>query len=180
MFKKYIPIVIPLLVLIFFIGKYIYMMPKFDEGVFAPDFEAQTLSGEPFTLSNLQGNYVLLDFWGTWCGPCMQEMPNLKKLHQKHYGKKFKSADNFEIVSIALEKAGTESRWEKTIKRKELVWTHHIFDAVTNFRFLDAPIASQIYGVKEVPTKYFIDPKGQVLGVNLPFEEIDQILMADQ
>lgn len=171
MFKKYGTLFLLIAVLGFFVGKYLYMKPKFNDGERAPDFTAQTIEGESLSLKDLRGKYVLIDFWGTWCGPCMQEVPDLKKMYAQ-----FGQTDNFEMVSIALEKEGTEARWQKAIQRLGLNWENHIFDAVTNFKFLDAKIASETYGVKEVPTKYLVDPDGFVIGVNLPFEEMSQIL----
>ena len=176
MLKKYSFPILVLLVVGFFFGKYLYMQPKFINGEVAPDFTAQTLSGENLTLSKLQGNYVLLDFWGTWCGPCRKEIPEVKKLYANYHDKAFTDAQNFEIVSIALEQEGSEARWEKAVGSLGLNWDYHIFDGVSNFKFLDAPIASETYGVKEVPTKYLINPDGYIMGVNLPFEEIHALL----
>ena len=176
MLKKYSTLFLLVAVVGFFVGKHLYMKPKFNGGETAPSFTAKTISGENLSLKNLQGKYVLIDFWGTWCGPCMQEVPDLKKMYAKYHGKQFKNANNFEVVSIALEKEGTEARWQKAIQRLGLNWEYHIFDAVTNFKFLDAKIASETYGVKEVPTKYLINPDGYIMGVNLPFEEMDMML----
>lgn len=172
MLKKYLFSILLLLALGFFVGKYFYMQPKFINGEVAPQFEAQLISGENMKLSDLKGKYVLLDFWGTWCAPCRKEIPEVKALYKKHHNK------GFEVVSIALEGAGkrTEERWRKAVASLGLDWKYHIFDPVTNFKLLDAKISSQLYGVKEVPTKYLLNEKGQIIGVNLPFEEMDKIL----
>ena len=63
----------------------------------APDFEATTLDGKPFKLSSLRGKVVLVDFWATWCAPCVAELPNIKKLHDQH------SADGLVVVSVSFD-----------------------------------------------------------------------------
>ena len=161
-----------------FFGKKAFMSPKYSDGEMAPDFETTLIDGQAFTLSNLRGNYVLIDFWGTWCGPCRVEFPKLKALHDKYHDKQFKDAKNFHIVGIALEREGERSldRTKRSIKSLGLNWDYHIFDPVTNFKLLNAEIATGLYGVREVPTKYLIGPEGNIIGVNLPFEEIEKIL----
>lgn len=161
-----------------FFGKQVFMAPKYSDGEMAPDFETTLIDGQPFSLSDLKGNYVLLDFWGTWCGPCRVEFPKLKTLHQKYHDAEFKDADNFHIVGIALEREGANSmdRTKRAINSLGLNWDYHIFDPISNFKLLNAKIATGLYGVREVPTKYLIGPEGNIIGVNLPFEEIEMIL----
>lgn len=144
-------------------------IPKFSGGQEAPNFSAKTLYGEDFSLSKFEGQFVLLDFWGSWCPPCRKENPELVNLYNKHNGKKYKQATNFQIVSIAVE---TNKRaWENAIQRDGLVWKHHIS---TLKRFKD-PIVEQ-YGVKEIPTKYFVGPDFKIIGVNWTVDEIDKYL----
>lgn len=150
-----------------FIGYKIYIMPKYGDGEKVPSFTTTLISGKSFSLEDIKGQYVLLDFWGSWCGPCRAESPDLVKLHQNYYGKNFKDANGFEIVSVAIET--NESRWKNAIKKDQLNWPHHI---VQLDRF-DGPIAKQ-YGVKEIPTKYLLDTDGSVLMVNPSFSELDE------
>jgi len=154
------------LAVIGFIGYKIYKMPKFSDGEKVPSFTTTLINGDAFSLSELNGNYVLLDFWGSWCGPCRVESPDLVKLHKKFYGKKFIDADGFDIVSVAIET--NEERWKNAIQKDYLNWPHHI---VQLDRF-EGPIATQ-YGVKEIPTKYLLDSDGAVLMVNPSFDELD-------
>lgn len=162
--------IILLLIPAYFVGKALYMMPRYSDGEQAPAFKAQLLSGEQFELSDLKGKYVLLDFWGTWCGPCRAEIPNVKKIYEKYHDK------GLEVVSIALENQRSEKRWRSAVSSLGLNWDYHIFDPVTSFKFLDAKISSDLYGVKEVPTKYLLNDQGQIIGVNMPFEEMNRIL----
>lgn len=151
------------------VGQYIYKMPKFSEGEVAADFTIR----DDLKLSDLKGNYVVLDFWGSWCGPCIGEFPKLKQLYANYNGKQFTDASNFEIVGVAVET--NERRWRAALERFNLVWPHQTMDKATSLRFFDSPIAAS-YGVKEVPTKFLIDPEGNIIAVNPPFEEIEKLL----
>lgn len=153
------------LVILGFVGYKVYQLPKFSDGEIAPGFQAQLIDGNNFTLSDLNGSYVLLDFWGSWCGPCRIESPDLVKLHNTFNGKSFSDAKGFEIVSVAIET--NEKRWKKAIDADKLNWPHHIVQ-LDRFK---GPIATE-YGVREIPTKYLIDTKGEILMVNPTFKEL--------
>lgn len=151
------------------VGKHLYMQPNFSSGETATDFQIN----ESTKLSDLKGNYVLLDFWGSWCGPCIAEFPKLKGLYAQYHDKQFTNASNFEIVGVAVETS--EQRWTTALKRFNLNWPLQKMDKATSLRFFDSPIAKE-YGVKEVPTKCLIDPQGNIIAVNPPFEEIVALL----
>ena len=148
-----------------FIGYKIYQMPKFGDGEVAPGFQAELIDGKSFSLSDLNGSYVLLDFWGSWCGPCRKENPDLVKLHKTFNGKSFSDAKGFEIVSVAIET--NEKRWKRAIEKDQLNWPHHIVQ-LDRFK---GPIALE-YGVREIPTKYLLDTKGEILMVNPTFAKL--------
>ena len=158
--------VLIVLALLGFVGYKIYQMPKFDDGEMAPGFQAQLLDGKDFALSDLRENYVLLDFWGSWCGPCRKENPDLVKLYDQFSGKSFTDAKGFEIVSVAIET--NERRWKNAIKKDMLDWPYHIVQ-LDRFK---SPIALE-YGVREIPTKYLLDTKGEILMVNPSFDKLN-------
>lgn len=145
--------------------------PSFDAGEKAPEIEATLIDGTPFSLSGLEGKYVLLDFWGSWCAPCRKEIPALKTLYNDFHGKSFKNADDFEIVSIALEKSDRYTR--QLIEQEGLIWPYHIIE---ESRIVMMSSLAQIYDVKELPTKFLINPEGQLMGTDLPIDEIRRIL----
>lgn len=148
-----------------FIGYKVYKLPKFSDGEVAPGFQAELINGDDFALSDLNGKYVLLDFWGSWCGPCRRENPDLVKLHNAFNGKSFIDAEGFEVVSVAIET--NEARWKSAIAKDNLNWPYHIVQ-LDRFK---GPIALE-YGVREIPTKYLLDTKGEILMVNPAFEEL--------
>ena len=148
-----------------FIGNYFYRLPKYESGEKALDFSSTLLSGDTFSLSQLRGSYVLLDFWGSWCGPCRKENPDLVNLYNEMKDQKFKAAGSFHIVSIGIETK--KDNWENAIEKDGLIWPYHIGEMD---RF-SGKIA-KLYGVREIPTKYLINPEGVILSVN---EDISQI-----
>lgn len=165
--------VLPLFLLCFVVGKYLYKMPKFNDGERSPNFEWTLPSGEKSDLTKLEGKYVLIDFWGSWCGPCRAEFAPLSELFKKYNNTKFKSANGFDIVGVAVEKK--ERSMNAVIKKYDFKWQNHVFDKVNSFKFFDSPIA-QLYGVKDVPTKYLLDEKGVIVLVNPSVGELDEFL----
>lgn len=150
---------------------FVFKKPSFKNGAVAPPIQTKLINGHDFNLSDLKGSYVLLDFWGSWCGPCLREIPEVKRLYQDFHGKKYANADDFHIVSVALEKNDKNTR--KMIEARGLSWPHHIIDV--------SPVVimsgiAQSYDVKELPTKFLINPEGEFMGTDLTFEEMRRIL----
>jgi len=148
---------------------YVYKMPKYEIGEKAQNFTSVLISGDSFKLSELRGYYVLLDFWGSWCGPCRNENQKLVKLYQSMRDKTFTNAGRFEIVSIGLE--SEKEKWERAIQTDGLEWKYQIAE----LNRFSGPIAN-MYGVKELPAKYFISPEGMILMVNPKISEIQAYL----
>ncbi|MGK0391021.1 MAG: thiol-disulfide isomerase/thioredoxin, partial [Maribacter sp.] len=119
--KKLIPILIPILLIVgYFGGKKLYHVPDYGGGQVAPNFQGTKPNGETFKLKDLQGQYVLLEFWGSWCGTCRAAHPGLIKIHDKFHGKQYKDASGFEIVSVGMETK--EDRWKRAIEKDDLKW----------------------------------------------------------
>ncbi len=158
-----------ILIILGYAGYYFYKKPKYANGEKAPQFSATLMDGSSFELKELEGSYVLLDFWGSWCGPCRKENPELVKLYNEFKDASFDGAGGFEMVSIAVET--NEKRWKSAIEKDGLTWRYHIAQ-LDRFK---SPIVSQ-YGVKEIPTKYLLNQKGEIIGVNLSTLEIAELL----
>lgn len=161
--------VLIVLLIVGFIGYKFYLRPKFSNGANIPDFSTNLMNGESFMMSSLHGNYVLLDFWGSWCPPCRKDNPNLVQIYNDFEGKKFTDAAGFEIVSVAVENA--EAPWKKAINKDGLKWKYHILQKE---RFKSQ--IPMLYGVKEIPTKYLLNPKGTIIAVNPNNKYIHQLL----
>jgi thiol-disulfide isomerase/thioredoxin len=144
---------------------YKYRTPRFRAGEQAPAFTTQLADGSQVALSDLKGKYVLLQFWGSWCGPCRQENPHLVELYQKYH------PNGFEIFSIGIER--NPDAWQKAIQRDGMVWKYHS----TDLQEFDGPIA-RLFNVRSIPTTFLINPEGSIMGVSLSPEEIDARLRA--
>lgn len=160
---------IALILILGYTAKVVYQMPKYDSGEQATDFSAVLADGSSFQLSSLRGNYILLDFWGSWCGPCRSENPMLVALYEETRGKAYTGASGFQIVSVAIET--NRDRWQRAVEQDGLRWKFHIAE----FDRFSSPLA-KLYGVREIPTKYLIGPDGNILLVNPQIEEIRQYL----
>ena len=121
----------------------------------APEIELKNAQGETIKLSNLRGKYVLIDFWASWCRPCMAELPNVKTNYAKYKN------DGFEIVGISSDK--TKEAWTNAILKKEMTWTH-MWDAKGK--------ASQQYMVRGIPYTVLIDKEGKIVSRNLRGEQL--------
>lgn len=120
---------------------------KQEAGVVAPDFTLKDIDGKDFALSSLRGKYVLLDFWGSWCGWCIKGMPKMKEYYKKYTGK-------FEIVGVDCN--DTDAKWRSAVKQHELPWIH-VYNPRNDRAILDN------YGVSGFPTKILVGPDGKIV-----------------
>ena len=137
---------------------------KVAAGKEAPDFTLNDINGKPFSLSSLRGKYVVLDFWGSWCGWCIKGMPDMKKYYEKYRGK-------FEIVGIDCN--DTEAKWKDAVKKHELPWIH--------VKSEKSDATPQKYAVEGYPTKVSLNPDGTIYKVIVGedpqfYKELDSLL----
>ena len=136
-----------------------------------PELQDTLMNGESFDLQSLQGNIVLIDFWGSWCGPCRRENPKLAALYQKYHGQQFKDAIDFEIVSIAMEK--DDRRVKQVIQKDGLNWPYHI---IKISKILLGSSLARDFGVSDLPAKFLYDHNGQLISKNASLAQINAYL----
>lgn len=128
----------------------------------AVDFTSKTVMGEKISLSSYLGKFVYLEFWGTWCSPCIKEIPTLLEINEKYSGK------NFEIIGIAKEEVGGENKLREFIKDKGMSWPQ--IAQIENGEIIG------LYAVRSYPTSFLIDPDGKILKKNIRADELKNIL----
>lgn len=167
-FKKIFPL---LIVLIFVGGYFIGKSAKKNDGEIAPSISTSLLNGDDFELESLRGQYVLLDFWGSWCGPCRKHNPTVVDLYNQYSKAQFKDADGFTVVNVAIEK--DKNRTARAIEKDGLIWPYHI---VQESRFVAVDPIARAYKVTDLPTYFFIGPDGKIIGRNMDMSAIKETL----
>ena len=116
----------------------------------ALDFQVTDLKGEKLSLKQYRGQVVLLDFWATWCSPCIAEIPNVKKTYEKYKDQKF------QIIGISLDRSMEPLK--AYVEKEELGWLHY-WDQTSK--------VSSIYKVQAIPSTFLIDGTGVIRKANL-------------
>jgi len=120
-------------------------------GLQAPDFKQPDANGKIVSLSDFKGKYVLVDFWASWCTPCLKELDELKSVYAKYKDR------NFTIVGVSLDK--DKQKWLASIAHEQLPWVQLSDLKAENNE------AAQTYKVLGIPANFLIDPSGKIIGV---------------
>ena len=114
-------------------------------GNLAPDFQLDSLDGQPVSLSDFRGNPVLLNFWASWCGPCKSEMPYIQRIHEEWSGKG--------LVILAVDIGESSATVSEFVEKYALSFMV-LLD-------IDQEVALK-YNVRNIPTTFFIDKSGKI------------------
>ncbi len=115
------------------------------------------LDGKTVDLKQYRGKVVLVDFWATWCPPCVESLPELLKLYRKYHSK------GFEIVGVSLDTSRV--RLDKFVQAREMSWPQIMFDE-DGKREWESPLAKE-HGVQGIPATFLISRDGKMVGRNL-------------
>jgi thiol-disulfide isomerase/thioredoxin len=137
-------------------GERIISAKRTDVGQPAIDFTRTTLDGKNLSLALFKGKYILLDFWGSWCGPCRASFPHLKELYSKY------KDEGLVVVGIAQERTNVEDgkkRWKNAVEADGLPWPQVMNDdeSLAKFDIVKA------YGLSGFPTQVLIDKEGTII-----------------
>lgn len=136
----------------------------------APELAFPTPSGDTIKLSDLRGNYVVLDFWASWCGPCRRKNPEFVTLYQQFKNSKFDNGKvGFTFYSYSLDKS--KEAWVAAIANDGLTWPNHTSD----LKGWSAQGAA-VYGVNSIPRTFLIDPQGNIVMMNPSIDAINYYL----
>ena len=133
---------------------------KLTVGAKFPDFDEKDLEGKPLSIARFKGKVVLVDFWATWCGPCIGELPNVLAAYEKHHPK------GFEIVGISLD--SDRAKLDKFIADRKMTWAQY-YDG----KGWQNKLAG-VYGVNSIPATYLLDGEGKIIAKNLRGEALEE------
>lgn len=126
------------------------------KGEMIPELSMESLDGTEVSLSDYKGKYVFLDFWATWCVPCLKEIPIIEEWREKSEDRR----DKIEIVSISLD--DNREKWEAAVAKKEMNGIQLIDDDAFQSKI------SQVFEISALPRFILIGPEGTVLELNHP------------
>lgn len=135
-------------------------------GASAPDITLPNPEGKEFSLSDLKGNYVLLDFWAAWCRPCRAENPNVVEMYQKYKDQGF-TVFSVSLDGVPAQKGKGKELWVDAIEKDGLTWPYHVSDLQGW-----TSSAAQKYSVNSIPFSLLINPEGEIIAKNLRGQQL--------
>ena len=132
------------------------------DGAGFPDFAEKDLAGEPLSIAKYRGKVVLVDFWATWCAPCVRELPNVIKAYEKHHG------EGFEIVGISLDQE--EQKVKDFTKEKGMTWQQFFYGKGWGNKL------AVMYGIQSIPATFLLNGEGKIIGKDLRGDDLEAAL----
>jgi thiol-disulfide isomerase/thioredoxin len=129
------------------------------------ELKGTTVDGDEFDWAQYRGKVVLVDFWATWCGPCIAELPNVKETYEKHH------EHGFDVVGISLDDDADELK--AFIEKREIPWTN-LF-GTEEARGWEHPMARR-YGIDAIPATILVDREGKVVTLSARGEELGELV----
>ena len=134
-------------------------------GTTFPDFSEKDLAGKSLSIANYKGKIVMIDFWATWCGPCVGELPNVQAVYKKYH------SQGFEIIGVSLDK--DKSALDNFLKKNTTMTWQQFFDGNGWQNKL-----STKYGINSIPAIYLLDGEGKIIAKDLRGEALEAAVAA--
>jgi len=143
-----------------------YYDPQLVAGAIPPALNATDTDGKPVSLADFKGKVVLMDYWATWCAPCLGEMPTIVAAYKKYHVK------GLEIVGVSLDDATTRDKISAVMKKNNMTWRQ-----VCDGKGFESPLA-KLYAVGAIPFTLLIGRDGKIEAVSVRGEKLDAAVKA--
>ncbi|MFI3296933.1 MAG: TlpA disulfide reductase family protein, partial [bacterium] len=130
-------------------------------GTYVTDTKIPNLEGDSISLMSVieSYEYTLIDFWASWCGPCIRSIPEVKEIYSKY------KSEDFEIIAVSLDREYSE--WKNAVERYNFEWVN-----LSNLQAWKSPCVQE-YSILYIPLKVLVDREGKVISRNPTAEELD-------
>lgn len=135
---------------------------KLRVGAEFPDFQAKDIEGKSLSLDQFKNKVVLIDFWATWCPPCVNEMPNIVKTYKMYHDK------GFEIIGISLDQ--NKNRFLRFMEENNMTWRQH-YDGKGGQNEL-----ARKYSIDSIPSTFLLDANGKIIAKNLRGSALEEAI----
>ena len=143
------------------IGLYLNLEQQIRYGSVAPVFQLPTSNGQLVNLKKLQGKYVLISFWASWCGPCRAKNKQLNSIAAK-------LTNELQLLSVSLDT--NQKNWLEASQKDQITWLN-----VSDLKGFKSPVA-QIYNISGVPKTFLLSPEGVILGSDLSLNQLEKLI----
>lgn len=144
------------------LGKRVQILKRKRVGQQVFDFTLNDINGNPVSISKFKGQYVLIDFWASWCSPCRAENPNIVKAYNAY------KAQKFNVIGITIDE--NLDKWRQAVKEDGTPWTQ-LADIKNSPQSV-----SEYYGIRGVPSSLLLDPTGKIIAIDVRGESLKKKL----